>query len=68
NGYYGPNKGALAGLIGAVLLLQTLIFNPGGIGESVAPIQRWLRGKPLTLHDDSASAGPGAVEGSSVRA
>jgi branched-chain amino acid transport system permease protein len=68
NGYYGPNKGALAGLIGAVLLLQTLIFNPGGVGQSVAPIQRWLKGQRFTLHDDSADSGPGAVEGSSVRA
>jgi branched-chain amino acid transport system permease protein len=68
NGYYGPNKGALAGLIGAVLLLQTLIFNPGGIGQSVAPIQRWLKGKPFSLHDDSAASGPGHVEGSHVRA
>ena len=68
NGYYGPNKGALAGLIGAVLLLQTLIFNPGGVGQSVAPIQRWLKGQRFTLHDDTADSGPGAVEGSSVRA
>jgi branched-chain amino acid transport system permease protein len=68
DGYYGPNKGALAGLIGAVLLLQTLIFNPGGIGQAVGPIQRWLKGQPFTLHDPSADSGIAAVEGSSVRA
>lgn len=68
DGYYGPNRGALAGLIGAVLLLQTLIFNPGGIGQAVAPIQRWLKGQPFSLHDPSADGGIAAVEGSSVRA
>jgi branched-chain amino acid transport system permease protein len=68
NGYYGPNRGALAGLIGALLLLQTLIFNPGGIGQAVGPIQRWLKGQPFSLHDPSADAGVAAVEGSSVRA
>ena len=68
DGYYGPNRGALAGLIGALLLLQTLIFNPGGIGQAVAPIQRWLKGEPFSLHDPDGDAGIAAVEGSSVRA
>jgi ABC-type branched-subunit amino acid transport system permease subunit len=68
NGYYGPNRGALAGLIGALLLLQTLIFNPGGIGQAVGPIQRWLKGHRFSLHDPSAESGVAAVEGSSVRA
>jgi branched-chain amino acid transport system permease protein len=67
-GYYGTNKGSLAGLIGAVLLLQTLIFNPGGLGAQLRPLSRWLTGHPFSLHDESAGAGPGAVEGSSVRA
>jgi branched-chain amino acid transport system permease protein len=67
NGYYGPRKEALAGLIGALLLLQTLIFNPGGIGAQLRPISRWMTGRKFELHDHSAS-GPAAVEGSSVRA
>jgi branched-chain amino acid transport system permease protein len=67
-GYYGPNRGALAGLIGALLLLQTLIFNPGGIGQAVSPIQRWLKGQRFSLHDPSADSGIAALEGSSVRA
>ena len=67
-GYYGTNKGSLAGLIGAGLLLQTLIFNPGGLGAQLRPLSRWLSGHPFSLHDDTADAGPGAVEGSSVRA
>ena len=62
------NKGSVAGLIGAALLLQTLIFNPGGLGAQLRPLTRWLSGLPFSLHDDSADAGPGAVEGSSVRA
>jgi branched-chain amino acid transport system permease protein len=67
-GYYGTNKGSLSGLIGALLLLQTLIFNPGGLGGQLRPLTRWLSGHRFSLHDDTADAGPGAVEGSSVRA
>ena len=77
NGYYdlndpnhgfGPNKAALAGLIGALLLLQTLIFNPGGIGGQLRPLSRWMSGHRFTLHDPSDASGPAVVEGSSVRA
>ena len=57
----------LAGFIGAVGLIITLIQFPGGIGQQVSPITRWLSGKPFSLHHDK-DAGPGAVEGSSVRA
>jgi len=67
NGYYGPHPAALPGLIGAVLLLQTLLFNRGGIGAQVAPLSRWMTGHRFQLHP-SAESGPSAVEGSSVRA
>jgi branched-chain amino acid transport system permease protein len=67
-GYYGGNESALADLIGALLLLQTLIFNPGGIGGQVRPIARWMTGSRFELHDTSADSGPAAAEGSSVRA
>jgi branched-chain amino acid transport system permease protein len=67
-GYYAGNQGALADLIGALLLLQTLIFNPGGIGAQVRPISRWMTGHRFELHDPSADSGPAAVEGSNVRA
>jgi branched-chain amino acid transport system permease protein len=67
NGYYGPHPDALPGLIGAVLLLQTLLFNPGGIGRQLAPVARWMTGHKFELHPHEES-GPGAVEGSSVRA
>jgi ABC-type branched-subunit amino acid transport system permease subunit len=53
--------------LGALLLILTLIFNPGGIAQQLRPITRWLSGKPFSLHGDD-DAGPAAVEGSSVRA
>lgn len=53
--------------LGALLLILTLIFNPGGIAQQLRPITRWLGGKPFSLHGDD-DAGVGAVEGSSVRA
>ena len=56
-----------ADFLGALGLLVTLIFNPGGIAQQVAPITRWLSGRRFSLHGD-AHTGPGAVEGSSVRA
>jgi branched-chain amino acid transport system permease protein len=67
NGYYGANKGSLASLIGALLLLQTLLFNPGGIGAQLRPISRWMTGHRFELHT-TATSGPAAVEGSHVRA
>lgn len=53
--------------IGALLLILTLIFNPGGIAQQLQPLTRWLSGKPFSLHGDD-DAGPAAVEGSNVRA
>ena len=67
-GYYDDGKKAyLASLIGALLLLQTLIFNRGGIGAQVRPLARWMAGHRFELHEATES-GPAAVEGSSVRA
>jgi branched-chain amino acid transport system permease protein len=66
--YQAESKGALAALIGAILLLQTLIFNPGGIGQVLGPVRRWLGGRPFSMHDPDTDSGPAAVEGSSVRA
>lgn len=53
--------------IGALLLVLTLIQNPGGIAQQLRPLTRWFGGGRFTLHDHSDS-GPAAVEGSSVRA
>ncbi|HEU0129798.1 MAG TPA: branched-chain amino acid ABC transporter permease [Mycobacteriales bacterium] len=69
SGYYqADSKAAVAGMLSALLLLQTLIFNPGGIGQVISPVTRWLSGRPFSLHDPDAETGVRAVEGSSVRA
>lgn len=56
-----------AQFLGALLLILTLIFNPGGIAQQLRPLTRWLSGKPFSLHGDD-EVGSGAVEGSRVRA
>lgn len=65
--FYQSHAEALPGLIGALLLLQTVIANPGGLGGLVRPIGRWLAGGRFSLHGH----GPGAVaavDGSATRA
>lgn len=37
-------------LIGAGLLLTTLILYPGGIGQQLLPVRRWLAGGPFREH------------------
>jgi branched-chain amino acid transport system permease protein len=37
-------------VIGPLLLLFTLTVHPGGIGQQIRPIQRWLRGGRFSLH------------------
>jgi len=53
-------------MLGALLLLLTLIFNPGGIAQQLAPITRWLRGERFTLHAHRPA--PATMEASRVRA
>ena len=53
--------------IGALGLLLTLVFNPGGIAQQNKPFFDWLAGKPFSLHGDKDSSS-GAVEGSNARA
>ncbi|MGH8993762.1 MAG: branched-chain amino acid ABC transporter permease [Acidimicrobiia bacterium] len=47
-----PNlPGELAPIvIGPLLLLFTLTTHPGGIGQQVRPVQRWLKGGRFSLH------------------
>jgi branched-chain amino acid transport system permease protein len=40
----------LSPLIGAVLLMLTVILYPGGIGQQLLPIRRWLAGGPFVEH------------------
>ena len=57
--------------IGAFLLLLTLVQFPGGIAQQNKAFFDWLAGKPFsvrTLLHPGKESGPGAVEGSSVRA
>ena len=37
-------------VIGSGLAILTIIQYPGGIGEQISPITRWLGGKPFTMH------------------
>lgn len=66
--FYGSNKFYISNVIGAALLLQTVILNPGGLGQVLRPFARWFNGHPFTLHDPDGDAGAGAMEGSNVRA
>jgi branched-chain amino acid transport system permease protein len=66
--FYGNNKFYISNVIGAVLLLQTVILNPGGLGQVIRPFARWFGGHKFTLHDPDGGAGAGAMEGSNVRA
>src|SRR3954447_2117737 len=66
--FYGNNKFYISNVIGAALLLQTVVLNPGGLGQVIRPFARWFAGAKFTLHDPDADAGAGAMEGSSVRA
>jgi branched-chain amino acid transport system permease protein len=51
-------------VIGPVLLLITLVTSPGGIGQQIRPVVRWLCGKQFDLHD----RGPKEVRITDVRA
>jgi branched-chain amino acid transport system permease protein len=48
-GERGPE---ISGIIGVLLLILTLIQYPGGIGQQIRPITRWLGGKPFSHGDD----------------
>lgn len=48
-GERGPE---ISGIIGVLLLILTLIQYPGGIGQQLRPITRWLGGKPFSHEAD----------------
>jgi branched-chain amino acid transport system permease protein len=48
--YYSDHKQYVAGLIGSLLLLQTVVMNPRGLGQVADPVSRWLRGGRFDLH------------------
>lgn len=58
--FYGDHGDFVSGLIGALLLLQTLIMNPGGLGQVLRPVTRWLGGGQLRVpHDTLVLPGTG---------
>lgn len=71
-GFAGPNVEQFdVQFIGAFLLLLTLVQFPGGIAQQNKAFFDWLAGKPFSVHTllhPGKESGPGAVEGSSVRA
>lgn len=46
-------------VIGAALLVITLIQFPGGIGQQIQPIQQWVRGGRFDIHAMHSYHGPG---------
>lgn len=48
----GRAMGNVTIVVGAALAMLTIILYPGGIGEQVSPITRWLSGKRFSLHGD----------------
>jgi len=53
----GRAMGNVTIVFGASLALLTIILHPGGIGEQVSPITRWLGGKRFSLHPEEHGAG-----------
>ena len=67
--FYTDHKAYISNLIGAGLLLQTVIFNPGGLGQVIRPFTRWYAGHKFSMHDEHGDAAAAAlVGGSNVRA
>lgn len=56
-GYYVDHKGYLPGLIGALLLLDTVVRRPGGLGQLISPFSRWMTGARFSLHDPNGATG-----------
>lgn len=52
---FGPD------LIGAVLLLLTLAFNPRGLAQQVDPLVRWMTGGNLRFEPESAAPAGGGL-------
>lgn len=50
--FVSANADQLGSVIGALLLVVTLIGYPGGIGQQIKPITRWLRGERFSMHGD----------------
>lgn len=60
--YYTEHKNFLPGLLGAVLLLDTVVRRPGGLGQLTAPLGQWMTGRPFTLHTRNDPTGEVAAD------
>lgn len=58
-GEIAPGLATWVQAIGAGLLVVTLIFYPGGIGEQIRPFTDWFAGKPLSFKHGHPDTGPG---------
>jgi branched-chain amino acid transport system permease protein len=58
----------LSPLVGAFLLLVTLTMYPGGIGEQLLPVRRWLAGGRLAAHRPSRRSGDITAQADAVEA
>ncbi|MFL6238727.1 MAG: branched-chain amino acid ABC transporter permease [Actinomycetes bacterium] len=66
--FYIDHKFYLTSLIGATLLLQTVIMNPGGLGQAIGPVTRWLGGARFSMRHHDAAAVTQTQTTASVRA
>jgi branched-chain amino acid transport system permease protein len=65
--FYFDHTFYISNTIGALLLLQTIVLNPGGLGQVIAPFTRWFAGHRFSLHDPS-DPGSTRSQASDVRA
>lgn len=61
--FYTDHKQYVSNIVGAGLLLQTIIFNPGGLGQVLRPFTRWFSGQRFSLHDEHGDAASAALGG-----
>lgn len=60
--FYADRKEYLPGLIGSLLLLQTVVMNPRGVGQLADPILHWLRGGRFSLHSGGSAMSAGSSD------
>ena len=51
---FGENTPFLTQAVGAGLLVLILVFLPGGIGQLIRPVTRWLSGGPFRANEETA--------------
>ena len=49
---FGSNAPFISQAVGAALLVVILVFYPGGIGQLIRPVTRWLGGGPFKRDDE----------------